>query len=190
MSAGLAHSHGAVAQLTPRTRNMYRFGFALFLFSEGMMFLTLFSTRFLLAGLSRPSDVNLVLGGALTGLMLLSVLPALEALRAASRGDASALRDNLLLTLVLGVLLLPGVAWEWASLTVSPGSRFGSVFFTALGIHAVHVAAGVLVLAGLAISADLGRFSAASHFAVEAGVLFWLFLVGAWVAIYAVFYLL
>ena len=190
MSAELTHGHGDGARLDLRRRKMCRFGFALFLFSESMMFLTLFSTRFLLAGAGRPPDLNLVLGGALTGLMLLSVLPALEALGAASRGDAAKLRDNLLLTLGLGMVLLLGVVWEWTSLTISSESRFGGVFFMALGLHGVHVVAGILVLAGLAISADLGRFSPTDHFAVEAGVLFWLFLVGVWVAFYAVFYLL
>lgn len=187
MSAEIAHRHTPSAE---RRQAMYRFGFALFLFAEGMLFLTLFSMRFLLAGVERPAELNQLLAVALTGLMLLSVVPAREALKAAARGDAGKLRENALVTLVLGVLVLTAVAWEWASLTLSPGSRFGGVFFMALGIHAVHVAAGVLVFAGLAISADLGRFSPGDHFAVEAGVLFWLFLVGVWVVLYAVFYLL
>lgn len=175
--------------LSPRQRDMYRFGFGVFLFSEGMIFLTVFSTRFVLAGTSRPAGLDQGLAAALTALVLLSVLPALDAWRAAGRGDAAALRSSLLLTGAIGVLLLAGVAWEWSALDVSSASRFGGVFLTALGLHAAHVAAGVLALGGLAASAARGRFSAGNHFAVEAGVLFWLFVVGVWVALYATFYL-
>jgi heme/copper-type cytochrome/quinol oxidase subunit 3 len=170
---------------------MYRFGFGLFLLAEAMIFLTLFASRFVLAGLGRPRELSEVAAAALTLLMWLSVVPALGALRAARRGDAAALVRSLLLTMSLGILLLAGAAVEWSQLgAISMGSRFGGVFFTSLGAHAVHTFAGVLVLAGIAASAARGRFTPASHFAVEAGIAFWLFLVGVWIALYAVFYLL
>lgn len=182
--------HDAAVATPGRERDMKRFGLALFLLAEGVTFITLFSIRFLLTGVERPDELNQLLAGALTGLMLLSALPALEALRAAGRGDAEALRTNLLLTLLIGALLLVGIAWEWAGVEIPAASRYGSVFFTVLGVHAAHVAAGVAVLAGLAVSADLGRFTPQRHFPVEAGVIFWLFVVAAWVLLYAIFYLL
>lgn len=181
---------GSAAPALRRHREMQRFGLGLFLLAEAGIFLTLFSTRFLLAGVGRPGELNQLLAGVLTGLMLLSAVPALEALKAAGRGDAGALRTNLLLTLLIGALLLVGVAWEWAALDIPSTSRYGSVFFTAVGVHAAHVAAGVAVLAALAVSADLGRFTPERHFPVEAGVVFWLFVVGVWVLLYAIFYLL
>lgn len=186
MQAEAVHAHIPVA----RRREMLRFGFALFLLAEAGIFVTLFSTRFLLAGTQRPAALNQVLAAALTGLMVLSAVPAREAAAAVRRDDRRALRTSLLVTLLLGTLLLAGVAWEWAQLSIPSTGRYGSVFFTALGLHAAHVAAGVVVLAALAIRADLGRVEPGWDFAVEAGVAFWYFVVGVWVALYVVFYLL
>lgn len=190
MGAEIAHAAGPAA-LTARQLHMYRFGLGLFLLAEAMIFLTLFASRFALAGLGHPRELSQVAAAALTLLMWLSAVPALSALRAAQRGDTEALVRSLLLTMALGILLVAAAAVEWSQLEgISAGSRFGGIYFTSLAVHALHTFAGVVVLAGLAASAARGRFTPASHFAVEAGVAFWLFMVGAWLALYTAFYLL
>lgn len=176
--------------LTARQREMYRFGLALFLLAEGIIFLTLFSIRFLLAGRGHPAELSAVVGGALTLLMWLSVVPALQALRAARRDELDALVRSLLLTAFIGVLVVAAVAVEWATLDLEPGSRFGGVFLTAFAAHAAHMLAAIAVLVGLAAQVRRGLLTPSSSFAVEGGLLFWLFMVGVWIALWAVFYLL
>ncbi len=190
MTTAAELAHEPVRPLTRRQREMYRFGFALFLFTEGMLFLTLFATRFVLAGSGHPGTLDQVSALTLTGLMWLSILPARDAWHAAARGETGRLVSSLLLTALLGALMLVGEAVEWSRLELSSQSRFGGVFFTALGIHAVHMLGGMLALVGVAVSAARGRVSPGRRFPVEATVLFWLFLVGGWVVLYAVFYLL
>lgn len=179
----------AGAVLTRRQLEMVRFGFVLFLLSEATIFATLFATRFLFAGTSQPAGLDEGLASVLTAVVVVSAAPAIAAQRAAARGDDRGTVRWLLATLALGLLLLAGIGLEWSQLAIGAGDRFGGVFRTTLGVHAVHLAAAVLVLAGLARSARRGRFTAGSHFAVEAGVLFWLFLVLVWIAFYAIFYL-
>ena len=176
--------------LTLRQREMYRFGLALFLLAEGIIFLTLFSIRFLLAGAGHPSELSPVTGFALTLLMLLGVVPALRALAAARRDELDTLVRSLLLTAFIGVLVVAALAVEWAALDLDPGSRFGGIYLTAFAAHALHMAAAVAVLSGLAIQVRRGLTTPSSSFAVEGGLLFWLFMVGVWVALWAVFYVL
>lgn len=176
--------------LTARQREMYRFGLALFLLAEGIVFLTLFSIRFLLAGSGHPDDLSPMTGGALTLLMGLSVVPAVQALRAARRDERDVLVRSLLVIASIGVLVVVAVAVEWATLDLSPGSRFGGIFLTAFAAHALHVLAAIAVLSGLAIQVRRGLLTPSSSFAVEGGILFWLFMVGVWTALWAVFYVL
>lgn len=179
-----------VLPLTARQREMYRFGLALFLLAEGVIFLTLFSIRFLLAGAGHPSELSPVTGAALTGLMWLSVVPALQGLRAARRDDVDAVFRSLLLAAFIGMLVVVAVAAEWATLDLDPESRFGGIFLTAFAAHALHMLAAVAVLSGLAIQVRRGSLVPSASFAVEGGFLFWLFMVGVWIALWAVFYVL
>ena len=174
--------------LSNRQREMYRFGLALFLLAEGIIFLTLFSIRFLLAGSGHPEELSPVTGGALTALMWLSVVPALQGLRAARRDELDTLVRSLLVTAFIGALVVAVAAVEWATLDLSPGSRFGGIFLTAFAVHALHMLAAIAVLSGLAIQVRRGLLTPSSTFAIEGGLLFWLFMVGVWIALWAVFY--
>jgi heme/copper-type cytochrome/quinol oxidase subunit 3 len=180
----------APAHLTPRHVHMVRLGLGLLLVSEVIVFVTLFSIRFLVAGSGHPSALKQIVGVALTLLMLLSVVPALDSLAAARRGDGRRLISSLLATLAVGVLVLVAIAVEWGQLDLAAGNPFGGIFLTASGFHAAHMLAAVLVLAGLAAQAARGRFSPDNHVAVEAGVAFWLFMVAVWIGLWIVFYLL
>lgn len=187
MDSALAHAPGRV---TERQLRMYRFGLGLFLLTEAMIFTTLFSLRFVLAGTETPAALEQLAAAALTLLLWLTLVPAQEALSAARRGDTPALVRWLRLTAFLGVLLAVGAALEWSQVGLPAGSRFGGIFYASLGFHAAHIVAGVVVLLGLAEQARRGRFTPAGHFAVEAGVLFWAFVVGVWIALWTVFYLI
>lgn len=176
--------------LSARQREMYRFGFALFLLAEGIIFLTLFSLRFVLAGDGHPPQLSQTAGGALTLLMWLSAVPALGVLGAARRDDRDDVVRQLLLTAFMGVLVVAAVAVEWVTLDLPPGDRFGGVFLTTFAAHALHMVAGVAVLSGIAAQVRRGRVTPAASFVVEGGVLFWMFMVGVWIALWSVFYLL
>lgn len=175
--------------LTARQREMYRFGFVLFLLAEGIIFLTVFSIRFLLAGVGHSPELSQLTGASLTLLMGLSIVPAGKALGAARRDDREVLVRSLILTAWIGVLVVAALVVEWVTLDLPAGSRFGGIFLTAFAAHAAHMVAAILVLAGLAIQIR-GGLKPSNSFAVEGGILFWLFMVGVWVALWTVFYVL
>lgn len=181
--AAQGHAHGVSAE---RQLRMLRFGFGLFLLAEAMMFVTLFSTRFVLAGSSRPGDLNQWLAGLVSVVMVASVLPARGVVRAHSRGEERAMLVSLGVLALAAALVLAAVGWEWSALGVPAASRYGGIFLAAAGVHAAHVFAALVVFAGVGASARRGRLTS---FMVEAAMLFWLFVVGAWLGLWAVFYL-
>jgi heme/copper-type cytochrome/quinol oxidase subunit 3 len=86
-------------------------------------------------------------------------------------------------TMALGVIFLLGQGREYVALlqsgvTMSQG-LFGTTFFTIAWIHAIHAVLG-LILMGLA---------SAGRLAVPVIAMFWYFVTGAWVVVFAVVYL-
>jgi heme/copper-type cytochrome/quinol oxidase subunit 3 len=169
---------------------MYRFGFGLFVVAESMIFLTLISSRFLLAGFGHPNALDQALAAVLTVIMAVSLVPVRLAGRSAARGRMAPVPAHLLVTALLGAAVVAGVFYGWARLGVPRSSRFGEVFYTATGFHAVHLVIGLAVLVGLAVQSSRGRFTSASRFGLVAGEIYWWFLVAVWMALYVVLYIL
>lgn len=179
-----------VKPLNPKQVRMYLGSFWLFLLAESMIFVSLFSTRFLLASVSRPADLNYILGTFLTLLFLGSILPARQAVRNISQGNTQAMARNCLILVALGVVALAGILYDWSRLPASPGERFGESYLVTTGYHAAHILIGVLVFLALWASGRRGRFTSQNYWPVVAGVRFWYFVVAAWVGLYVVFFLI
>jgi heme/copper-type cytochrome/quinol oxidase subunit 3 len=169
---------------------MYRFGFGLFVLAESMIFVTLISARFLLAGSGHPGALDQALAAVLTGIMVASLVPVRLAGRSAARGRMAPVPAYLLSAALLGAFVVAGVFYGWTGLGIPRDSRFGEVFYTATGFHAVHLVIGLAVMAGLAVQASRGRFTAASRFGLVAGEIYWWFLVVVWMALYVALYAL
>lgn len=185
-----SHAHTLSPRHEARRLEMLRFGFGVFLLSEATIFVTLFSVRFVLAGLGHPASLNQWLAAGHTLLIVVGAVPAVGALQAARSGDAAALSRRLLAVSGIALLLLLSIAAGWGELTVPGTGRYASALTATLAIDAVHLAGAVLLFAGLAVSAARGRFLPADHFPVEAAVWFWLFLGVVWIGLYTVFYAL
>jgi cytochrome c oxidase subunit 3 len=125
-----------------------------------------------------------------SAVLLLSVLTAWWSGTAIRRGKQAALRNGLLVTLLLGLIFVVGQIYEFnhAGLSIDD-QAFGGVFFTLMGFHAVHVLAGVVFVALNLMRANLGDFSAEQHEAVELGNWFWYYLAAVWVVLFTALYL-
>ena len=184
-----AHSPiGAHPPLDARHLRMYRGSFLLFILAESLGFLTLFSVRFVLAGTGHPAELRGFLGAAITLAFASSAVPAVMALRAIRAGKTGAMVLGLEVALGLGLAASWFVVAELSSTTIDPASRFGGIYLATTGFHVIHIVVGLIFLAALRSSGRRGRFDAANHWLVEAGVRFWLFVVAAWLAVYVVFY--
>jgi len=134
---------------------------------------------------------SLLLPAANTVVLLLSTLTMWQGLRAIRQGGARSLQTWLLITLALGFVFVGGQAAEFSRSGMRPDDdAFGGVFFTLLGFHALHVLAGVLILAINVARSGAGDFSARSYAGVELGAWFWYYVAGVWVVLFAALYLL
>jgi cytochrome c oxidase subunit 3 len=163
----------------------------LFLVSDASFFLALLSSRYFVEGLHTPEHVNQALGLFLTVLLLVSSLTAYRAETAAANGNTSRYRWNMFLTMLIGVVFIFGVAFEWieAFKHFPPSTGYGTVLFTLTGVHATHVLSGVIVLAIVYRRGLKKPYTPDAYWGVEGAVKYWHFVDVAWVFIYPTLYL-
>jgi heme/copper-type cytochrome/quinol oxidase subunit 3 len=164
--------------------------------SESIFFFTLISAYFYLRSdasawpMSGASLPRLVLPVANTVLLVFSALSFYLGERAIRRDHVGQLKSWLTITLVAGLLFIAGQVFEFSRSGMHISDQaFGGVFFTLMGFHALHVLAGVLILAFLLWQAALGDFSARRHTAVQVGAWFWYFVTAVWVVLFTALYL-
>lgn len=188
MTAQPATGGAVVRPLSERDRRMYRGGICLVIFAEAMIFVTLFSTRFLLAGRGGPLDPGDPIGLGILALLAASLVPAWLSLAAIRSGDAGAMSRHLALASLLGAVVLAVIVYDWATLSFAPGSRFGENYIVSTGYHAAHIVIGIVWLAAAAVAGRRGAYSRGNHWVVEGGVLFWAFVVAMWAGLYVIFF--
>lgn len=113
------------------------------------------------------------------------------AVRAAREGEHEDTFLWLMMTFGLGVIFLSIQGAEWVKLvgqglTLS-SSSYGATFYTLIGAHALHVAAAVIALLVLARRASFEKGRSLVN-ALEAGQLYWFFVVALWLVLFAVVY--
>jgi heme/copper-type cytochrome/quinol oxidase subunit 3 len=96
-------------------------------------------------------------------------------------------------TALLGTIFLTVQGAEWVrlvhfGLTLTAGI-YGSIFYTLIGTHGLHVLGAVLWLLVVLAGAARHRFSAARHVPLELCGMYWYFVVGLWPILFALVYL-
>lgn len=185
--AAEAHGHAPAGDRL----DINRLGLWLFIVSDTFFFAALISSRFFVKGVITPAEVNQYLGLALTALLLASSLTAYRSEVAVRHGDQAGYRRYTVLTMLMGVLFLAGVGYEWheAYRHFPPSTGYGTVLFTLTGVHATHVLSGVVALVLVYRSAEKGNYGPDNYWPAEAAVKYWHFVDVAWVAIYPTLYL-
>lgn len=178
----------SVAPLSDDARRMYRGGIWLVILAETMIFVTLFATRFLLAGRGGPVEFTNPIGLGISLAFIVSLIPAWLALRAISAGAAAVMSRYLIITALLGIAVLVAIVFDWSTLSFPAGSRFGENYVISTGYHAAHIIIAVMWLAAAGVAGSRGAYTRDNHWVVEAGVRFWTFVVVAWIALYFVFF--
>ena len=143
-------------------------GMVLFIASETMFFGALFGAYFTLrseAAAWPPAGVHLDLTEMLiaTAILLASSGPAHLAGHALRAGAAGATVRWLLLTAGMGLAFLGLKLHDWATAGFTVASHaYGTIFFTLTGFHALHMAAGIILLLGLAAKVAGGTYTSAA----------------------------
>jgi cytochrome c oxidase subunit 3/cytochrome o ubiquinol oxidase subunit 3 len=117
------------------------------------------------------------------------------AVRALMRGRMRAFAAAWGATAALGAIFLIGTAREWTRLfaheRLTPATNlFGTTYYSLVGMHALHVTVGLLLLTTVLILALRGHVRPRHAEPVEALSLYWHFVDGVWVVVFSVVYVI
>lgn len=151
---------------------------------------------------------SLTIGGTRLPLILIAIMTFVlisssgtmaMAVNFAYRRERAKSAALMLATALFGVLFVSMQAFEWSKLIregVRPwgnpdgAAQFGASFFMITGFHGLHVTAGVIYLATVAVRMLRGRYERSGNYdIVEIAGLYWHFVDLVWVFIFALFYL-
>ena len=129
-----------------------------------------------------------------TGVLLWSGVTMRQAHRAIRDGSQSGLVRGLGLTAILGAIFLAVQGGEWIrlvhyGLTLRSGT-YGATFYTLIGCHGLHVFGAVVWLAVIRLQARRGRFSPERDVGVQLCKMYWMFVVGLWLVLFPIVYLM
>lgn len=177
-----------------------KLGLWIFLASEILIFGSLI-TAYLYVRVSSGSwpvatqTHNVLLGMTNTIILLTSSLTMILGLYSIRLGNVKGLKICLGSTFALGLAFLGiKLGIEWPALiasgfTINSGLP-ASTYFVLTGLHAVHVAAGLVGVGYLMFRAHNGGFTSTNHVAVENIGLYWHFVDIVWMFLFPLFYLI
>jgi cytochrome c oxidase subunit III len=175
---------------------MLAVGTVVWLASELMFFGGLFAAYFTLKAEARvwpPPGVELetALSAIFTLFLIASSGTMVLAVRSLERGDRAGMIRWLLLTLGLGALFLANQIREFLSLDFRVSSNsYGSIYYLMTGFHALHVAAGLLLmLVALAIVTGPGPVARRSP-AVDSIGYYWHVVDVVWIGLFVTLFVI
>ena len=195
MVAENAHAHNDDRESTSTTV----FGFWIYLMTDAMLFATVFATYAVVftatAGGDGPGELfELPFVAVETFLLLVSSTTYGFAMIAARAENRTATLAWLGLTFALGAGFLGMELHEFGGLIAEGNgparSAFLSGFFTLVGTHGLHVAAGLVWIAVMAGQVVAFGFSEAIMRRLMCLSLFWHFLDVVWICVFSIVYLL
>jgi heme/copper-type cytochrome/quinol oxidase subunit 3 len=135
------------------------------------------------------ANTNTVIGATNTFVLLTSSLFAVLAHQAAERGDGKTAARFLYYTCAGGVTFICIKAFEWTEeithgMTIS-ANTFWSFYYTAAGIHAAHVIAGVIIMLFVAQTAKRNE----ELHRVEIIGIYWHFVDIVWIFLFPLLYI-
>jgi cytochrome c oxidase subunit III len=186
-------------------------GMWLFLVTEVMFFgglfaaYTVYRTRYFDGFAEASRNLDIVLGGINTVVLICSSLTMALAVHAAQLGKRRSIVTFLLLTLLLGSVflgikgveyahkfeehLVPIPSFEFPGAHLLAARVFFSLYFGMTGMHALHMVIGMVIIVVLAIMAGRGRFTPGYNAPVELFGLYWHFVDIIWIFLFPLLYL-
>ena len=171
----------------------------LFLGTDVMLFVALIGAFFVFryGGTDWPPlgqpRLPITVTGINTLILLASGFTMLRALQTIRAGNVSGFLKRLMLTAGLGLTFLLIQGSEWLrligfGLTMS-SSVYGSIFYTLIGCHALHVLGAVVWLVVVNFKAHRRHYTAENNIGVQLCAMYWFLVVGLWPVLFVVVYL-
>ncbi len=165
----------AVTYAKDREIAAYRWGFRIFLVSQSVPFILLFSDWYMFDGYYVSRVVDKWLGSAEALLALVSGYMAWRALQAIRQGRLTDMVQGFRRAAVAGAAQLVVLAYQWGTRFIPPGTRYGEVYYTLTGVSGFYELIGVFVLLAISVRAARVQFTANFHWDAEAAEYFWIF---------------
>jgi cytochrome c oxidase subunit 3 len=109
-----------------------------------------------------------------------------------ARGDQAGLRQGLGWTAGLGAAFVLGQLAAWRQLTAQGvylvSNPHSSFFYLLTGAHGLHLLGGLAALAVVLLRASRGRYTAEDHTGVSVCALYWHFMDGLWLYLFALLF--
>ena len=181
-----------------RQRDAGLLGMIFFVVSESAFFLALFLAYFYMrnsadawpppgAGAGQPT-IALAIINTVVSLISLGVM--LYANRAIAHGNRRGLQVGISIAAMLGVIFMAVQSVEFAQLGfTAQTSGYGSAFIALLVFHVARVFVGVALMLVVLVRTLIGQFSAQRRLLVQAATLYWGFIVGVWLVVFGVLYI-
>jgi cytochrome c oxidase subunit 3 len=173
------------------------FGLATFLVADGMTFAGFFAAYLTFRAVNPLPEgstysLELLLPSINTLLLVVSSFTFHRAGKGLLAGNGPACRRWLLVTVALGAAFLAGQMVEYFNLPFGlTDNLFASTFYALTGFHGLHVTLGVIcILVVWWQTRQGGRIEASTPFGLEAAELYWHFVDGIWLVLFAILYLL
>jgi len=175
---------------------MLAVGAVVWLASELMFFGGLFAAYFTLKAEARqwpPPGVELetLLSAIFTVFLIASSGTMILAVRSLERGDRAGMIRWILITFGLGLLFLANQIREFLSLDFQISSNsYGSIYYLMTGFHALHVAAGLLLMfVALAIATGPGPLARRNPTVDSIGY-YWHFVDVVWIGLFTAIFII
>lgn len=125
--------------------------------------------------------------------LLSSSITILLAVRGLKRSSQGTFRFWWLITFLLGLEFLAGTALEWHRLIYTKGltissNLFGTTYYSLVGLHALHVTVGLLLILVVLVFAVLGHVDERQAERTDLLSWYWHFVDGVWVVVFLTVY--
>ena len=166
-------------------------GMAIVITTEAMVFVVLLAAYFFLRASAKtwpldgiePPDLALALPASF--LLWGSSLPIFLAEAAIKRGDVRAFRRGVAVSFLMGAAFLVSTVIDFRDLHFGwRDNAYGSLFFTIVGLHAIHVVVGLAMSAVVQAKAWLGRYDRGAHASADVFALYWHFVDAVWLVVF------
>jgi heme/copper-type cytochrome/quinol oxidase subunit 3 len=167
-------------------------GMVVLVTTEGMIFLALLSAYFFvratvphwpIGGLPLPElHRTIVFSVILIG----SSVPVVWMEVALTHGRMRQVKVSLLLAFLMGAAFLGNTAYDFLNMDFGwRVNAYSSLFHTIIGLHALHVLVGLLMSATVQVKVWMGKISRERHTTPEVFAIYWHFVDGVWVFVFA-----
>jgi cytochrome c oxidase subunit 3 len=165
-----------------------QWGMRVFLATQIIPFIVLFTVRYEIDGWYVAPTVNQWMGAGEQVLMLISLWYVTDALRQVRADHLAASQQRLKSTIAVGALYLGLVIYEWSQRFVPVGTHFGETFYPAIGVSAFYTLVGLFVLTAVALRSGRVGLGERNYWDIQAVTWYWVFQGLAALAVYIFLY--